>query len=45
MDERGIVQYIKELYPEGCVIQLYVDKLGVRLINTEVATFKEGGQE
>ena len=45
MDETQIIEHTRQLYPDGCVVTLYVDKSGTRLINTEVATLKEGGQE
>lgn len=41
MNEQGIIEYARQLYPDGCVVQIYVDKESVRLLNTEVATLKK----
>jgi hypothetical protein len=44
MNETGIVQYSRELYPDGCLVTLFVDKDTVKLLNTENASIKGAEQ-
>lgn len=36
MNEKGIIEYMRGLYPEGCVVSMLVLQNEVKLLNSEI---------
>jgi hypothetical protein len=45
MQESKLINYIREIYPDGCVATLIIDKNEVFLMNTESISIKKSDEQ